>query len=252
MLEGLRHLLGVLAGGGALARPRVATAADGRQRTRGVADLLRVLLRFFGHLLQIFFARAAGERLLDLADVSCVLGRELLELLRGLVERLLDVAALALAFAARRTAAATGLAAGMRRPAATRSKRRIGLTEPRCEVLRCEHGMGQILAFSRAIDAHQIHVDDLAEVTTERAEPEHRATAAAEHDDRSVHALDAARLLRRLLRERAADREIVRDVGELLRHLARVLQALALDDGVDDENDALAGLHDGGMRGGAG
>ena len=207
-----------------------------------------MLLRVLGEGLDVLLRRGAGERLLDLADLPRVVRGELVEIARGLVERLLDVTALALAFALR-AATTAGLAAGVRGPSALRAERGIGLAEPRREVLRRERGMREVGLLATAVDAEEVGADDLADVAAERAELAHRLPAALEHDVRRVHALLGTGLLGRLRREGGGGGHLVGDLGELVRDVARAAEAEALHRRVEHERHALARLHDVGPRG---
>ncbi len=105
--------------------------------------------------------------------------------------------------------------------------------------------MRQILRVSRALHPRQVGLDDLADVSPERAQAHHHRRAPREDGRRRVHPRDAARarVLGLVLRLRGARGEVLGDVREPLRRVARVAQAEPAHDGVRDEDESLGRLH---------
>src|SRR5262249_30976485 len=147
-----RHLFSVLARSSALARPRITSAPDARERPRGLAYLLSVLLRLFGQRVHIVFRRCTRERLLDFADVTIMFLGEPVEVTGSFVERLLDVAGFTFALFTRRPSTTAGLAARVRRSTTAGTEGGIGLPQTRCQVLGSKSSMHVIASTTSPTD----------------------------------------------------------------------------------------------------
>ena len=219
LLERARRLLGELARGCALARPRIA-AAGRRPAASRTASRIACACCFASSRIWLssssLVAPASACSTLPIAPAwSC---DEPLEIVRRLVERLLDVVG-RLFVLARRAAAAARLAA--RAPSAPAGpERRIGLAKPRREIARGELRVREV----RTDAARARTRGKSASTISPRSRPS--APSLRSECDRRRRGRAFAASIRAAPRERAScgrvlhlvgpRREIVGDVGELL------------------------------------